>query len=387
MKILVIAGAAESLVGFRFPLLKEMVARGHEVIALAPDFTAAIIEVMRAHKIFCERTPLNRTGNSFISDFRYAHSLREKIQKHAPEAVFAYTHKPIVYSIPIAAEEGVPHRVAFVTGFGYAFIGKGWKRKIVSIILRWLYRRALKSATSLKFQNPDDAADFQKMGLLPLNLQYQIVGGSGVPLEDYPQISPPKGPLRFLMLSRLLGDKGVREFAQAARIVRQKFPDAKFVLAGEIDGNPAAISKSELDSWVTEGVIEYLGKIKDVRPELALCSVYVLPSYREGTPRSVLEAMATGRAIVTTDAPGCRETVRCAQSQQDRTFKQGDNGYLVTVGSGVSLASALLELCHNPELIIQMGKASRSYVEEKYDVKKVNQSLLYWHSKCVPHGS
>lgn len=378
MKILVIAGAAESLIGFRLPLLKEMVARDHQVIALAPDITPAIAQKLASERIVCESTPLSRTGNSFFSDFRYVQTLREKIQKHSPDAVFAYTHKPIVYGIPVALEEGVGIRVAFITGLGYAFIAKGWKRTFISSILKILYRRALRAATSIKFQNPDDVADFKKMGLLSCGQPYQIVGGSGVPLHDYPPTPVPPHTLRFLMLSRLLGDKGVREYVQAARIVRHYYPDAKFILAGEIDSNPASITQKELSTWIEEGVVQFLGKLKDVRDELAKCSVYVLPSYREGTPRSVLEAMATGRAIVTTDAPGCRETIRNASPLQGELFKLGDNGLLVNVADVKSLSSALLYLCRSPSLICEMASASRDYVAEKYDVNKVNKDLLEW---------
>jgi glycosyltransferase involved in cell wall biosynthesis len=167
------------------------------------------------------------------------------------------------------------------------------------------------------------------------------------------------------MIGRLLGDKGVREYASAARRVRAKFPRARFQLAGWIDENPDAIAQSELDLWTAEGTLEFLGRLDDVRPAIAACTVYVLPSYREGTPRTVLEAMAMGRPVITTDAPGCRETV-----------VNGENGYLVDVQSVEALVGAMESFIDNPDLAAAMGLRSRQIVEDKYDVHKVNAVML-----------
>ena len=170
---------------------------------------------------------------------------------------------------------------------------------------------------------------------------------------------------RFLLIGRLLGDKGVREYVQAAEQVKQRYPQAQFDLVGWIDANPNTITQPELDRWVAAGTINFLGRLSDVRPAIANSSVYVLPSYREGTPRTVLEAMAMGRAVITTDAPGCRETV-----------VDGDNGFLVPVKDADALAQAMLRFIEQPELIIQMGQRSREIAEEKYDVHKVNAQML-----------
>ena len=160
----------------------------------------------------------------------------------------------------------------------------------------------------------------------------------------------------FLLIARLLGDKGIREYVQAAKLVKQQYPEAQFDLVGGLDTNPTSISQAELDQWIAAGTINFLGRLSDVRPAIAECSVYVLPSYREGTPRTVLEAMAMGRAVITTDAPGCRETVL-----------DGDNGFLVPVKDTDALAQAMLRFIEQPELIAQMGQRSRSIAEEKYD--------------------
>ena len=167
------------------------------------------------------------------------------------------------------------------------------------------------------------------------------------------------------MIGRLLGDKGVREFAEAARKIKALHPEVRFNVVGWIDSNPDAIAQSELDAWVADGTLEFLGKLDDVRPAIAACTVYVLPSYREGTPRTVLEAMAMGRPIITTDAPGCRETVI-----------DGDNGFLVPVQSVDALVDAMLKFIEDPALAPRMGRRSRQIAEDKYDVHKVNAVML-----------
>ena len=171
--------------------------------------------------------------------------------------------------------------------------------------------------------------------------------------------------MRFLFIGRLLGDKGVREYAQAARLLKRSNPRVQCAMMGWIDSNPNAITQAELDGWVADGSIEFLGRLSDVRPAIEACSVYVLPSYREGTPRTVLEAMAMGRAVITTDAPGCRETV-----------VDGDNGFLVPVRSADALADAMACFITEPTLAARMGQRGRQLAEDKYDVHKVNAVML-----------
>lgn len=214
------------------------------------------------------------------------------------------------------------------------------------------------------FQNPDDEALFRKLNLLPRAVPSCVVNGSGVDTSEY-QLAPLPEQPRFLLIGRLLGDKGVREYAQAAAVVKAKYPSARFQMVGWIDDNPDAISQKELDDWIESGTLEFLGKLADVRPAIAECGVYVLPSYREGTPRTVLEAMAMGRAIITTDAPGCRETVI-----------EGENGYLVPVQDSEALANAMLRCIEHPDDVAAMGAVSRQIAENKYDVHKVNQVML-----------
>jgi glycosyltransferase involved in cell wall biosynthesis len=208
------------------------------------------------------------------------------------------------------------------------------------------------------FQNPDDEALFRQLDLLPVD------NPSCVDVADYLVVPLPENT-SFLLIARLLGDKGVREYAKAAKKVRQAHPQVSFKLVGWIDDNPDAIGQHELDEWVNSGTLEFLGKLADVRLAIAGSNVYVLPSYREGTPRTVLEAMAMGRPVITTDAPGCRETV-----------VDGDNGFLVPVKSVDELAAAMIRFIENPELVAKMGQRSRQVAEQKYDVHRVNEFML-----------
>jgi glycosyltransferase involved in cell wall biosynthesis len=179
------------------------------------------------------------------------------------------------------------------------------------------------------------------------------------------QVQPlPRAPV-FLLVARLIADKGIREYCEAARILRRRHPEARFLLVGGPDRNPASIPITEVARWHSNGDIEYLGELEDVRPALARSLVYVLPSYREGTPRTVLEAMAAGRAIITADSPGCRETVI-----------EGENGFLVPVKSVDSLVEAMGRFIQDPALAVRMGARSREIVVEKYEVHKVNAVML-----------
>ena len=229
----------------------------------------------------------------------------------------------------------------------------------------FLYRRGLKSSQSIIFQNSDDKKLFNKLKITSSSQSSHIVNGSGVDLDLYPFSPVPNKPI-FLMLSRLLVDKGVREYVEAARIVKTQFPKAIFQLAGRLDSNPSSINSKELKFWINEGFIKYLGEISSVQKIISSCKIYVLPSYREGMPRSVLEAMAIGRPILTTDTPGCRETVI-----------NGKNGLLVPPKNSKSLANAMIQFLNtNEDTIQKMGKESYNLAKDKYAVEKINKNMF-----------
>ena len=229
-----------------------------------------------------------------------------------------------------------------------------------------LYREGLKRAAKVIFQNKDDQFLFFKLKIIKKKTISCIVNGSGIDLNDYPLSSLPSEPI-FLMVARLLVDKGVREYVEAAKIVSSSFSSVKFQLAGKLDQNPSSISANELQSWINKGDMEYLGEMKSVQSILKSCKYFVLPSYyREGTPRSTLEALATGRPVITTDAPGCRETVIHEK-----------NGLLVPIKDPVALANAMIRLLkEKDESIKKMAQESYLIAKNKYEINKVNQSML-----------
>ncbi|AKX49192.1 glycosyl transferase [Thiopseudomonas alkaliphila] len=369
MNVLIVASLAGSLVGFRKPLIVFLISKGFVVHVAAP-------ELLNNKKVMTELVPLgvfmhdlsmSRTGISPTQDFKTVISLWRLMIKVKPNAVLSYTIKPVIYGTLAAWLARVPKRFALITGLGYAFQeSTDSKRSIVKKIAHGLYKLALSKSHTTFFQNPDDEQLFKQLGILKKSANTVVVNGSGVGLEDYPLASLPeyKYP-RFLFIGRLLGDKGVREYAEATQLVKKQYPSVEFDLVGRIDINPNAIKQKELDKWIADGQLNYFGQLKDVKPRIAACSVYVLPSYREGTPRSVLEAMSMGRAIITTDAPGCRETV-----------VNGVNGYLVPVQNSKALAEAMIKLIENPELIASMAAESRRIAEEKYDVNIVNEQMI-----------
>ncbi len=368
-KILVIANSSSSLIGFRKPLLLALVEKGLVVHVAAPGLQQdedATKELEQAG-IITHNIPMERTGINPFADLKTLLALYKLMKKVQPEVTLGYTVKPVIYGTVAAWLAKVPRRYALITGLGYAFqeSADNRKRKIIRSILQGLYRFALKRTDGVFFQNPDDEALFKEREILsPATLSY-VVNGSGVDLQEYPETPIKSKSIRFLFIGRLLGDKGIREYLAAAKIIKERYPEVEIDIVGPLDINPDAIQKEELNEWIESGVINYHGRLNDVRPKIAACSVFVLPSYREGTPRSTLEAMAMGRAIITTDAPGCRETV-----------VEGENGFLVPVQDAKSLAHAMERFIQQPELIKSMGKRSRAIAEERYDVNKVNAAMM-----------
>lgn len=369
MKILVIGGYSPSLINFRGHLLQSMVGAGHEVHAAAPGLLAdgPTCERLRAIKVVPHDVPLKRAGLNPFVDLVSLGALISRMGRLKPDAILAYTVKPVVWGMLAARIAGVRHRFALITGLGYAFAAQSsGKRALVSRVARWLYRIALTGASKVFFQNADDAQLFDQLRLVPEATPKIVVSGSGVDVEEFAPRPLPEGPTTFLLIARLLGDKGIREYFEAAESIHARFPDAAFDLVGPPDESPDGISPRELDHLLAGGHVRWRGEAVDVRPHIANCHVYVLPSYREGTPRTVLEAMALGRPIITTDAPGCRETV-----------VEGLNGWLVEPRSAISLAEAMTRFIEAPEMAAPMGRESRRLVEERYDVRLVSRDMLH----------
>ncbi len=368
-RVAIIGNQAFSLINFRGALIKAMAEKGHEVWALAPDYdlnTRGIVQSLGAKSL---DYPLSRTGLNPVRDIASFVGLVGVLQRIKPDVVLAYAIKPVIYGTLASWIARVPKRFAMIEGLGYAFTPSGerepLKRRIIRAIAQTLYRLALPRATKVFFLNPDDLNEFVQAGLVPKEKAF-LLGPIGVDLEHFSPVPPVKRPVAFLLAARLLREKGVLEFVEAARRIKAKYSETRFILLGGLDTNPGAIRREEVERWVEEGVVEWPGHVSDVRPWLAQASVFVLPSYyREGVPRSIQEAMATGRPVITTDAPGCRETVI-----------PGVNGFLVPPRDVESLVAAMERFILEPELIERMGRESRRIAEERFDVHKINQVLI-----------
>ncbi len=370
-RICIVNGIGDTVVRFRGALIASLVRAGHSVVVSTPHgeevsdaSIAAQVEALGARCVF---SPLARTSLNPLRDRAAIHHWRKLFASGQFDAVLTTNPKPVFHATRAARAAGVPRVVAMITGLGYAFTATGMKPRVLRRLAGWLYARAFPCANVVLFQNEDDRCVLATIGASVPETKCGSIGGSGVDLSQFPRRPMPSGAPIILMVARLLVDKGVREFKEAARMVKRARPDARFRLVGWIDSNPSAVSRSELDRWVAEGAVEYVGRLDDVRDELAKCTIFALPSYREGTPMSVLEALATGRPIITTNAPGCRETVRHAPET---------NGVLIPIQDAQALADSILSVLEKSPLeLARMGDASRSLAEERFDVRVVNATI------------
>jgi glycosyltransferase involved in cell wall biosynthesis len=337
----------------------------------APDISADLRARLEAMGAEVHETPLRRTGTGILADLRYGRALYRLMRRIRPDIVLTYTIKPNIWGAFAAHQAGVPS-VAMVTGLGYAFTDAGaasLRQRLVRGVARRLYRAATNRNARVIFQNPDDRDDFLAAGCLADPAKIGMVDGSGVDMAHYARAPLPDAPV-FLMIARLLRNKGVREYAEASLRVMQLHPQARCLLVGPFDEGPDGIARADLDRWVAGG-LAYLGPLDDVRPVLAQARIYVLPSYREGTPRSVLEAMAMGRAVITTDAPGCRETIR-----------DGQEGFLVPVRDEAGLRRAMEKMIVAPEAAAAMADAAHARARERYDVQITNRKMMQLMGLC-----
>lgn len=363
MRVLLVCAYTRSLVVFRMDLIDEMVAQGHEVYALGPDPIDEYREVFNGHRVTYRSYRVSRTGVSPFGDMRTQGELRKAMREIAPDVVFTYNAKAVVYGCTAARRMRVPAVYALIAGLGSVYRGGGFRNRLIKFVMRKQYRRALDACEQVFFQNNDDRSVFVDAGLVRRD-RTVMLRGSGVNLEFF---SPAPYPecLTFLFVGRLLRDKGIVEYLEACSVIRRRYPWVRCHLVGPHDSNPSALDPAKLDKYVRSGAIEYLGEQEDVRPFIAASSVFVLPSYHEGTPRSVLEAMSMGRPVITTDAPGCRETV-----------VDGVSGFLVEPRDIPGLVERMENFINNPSLIESMGARGRRLAEDEFDVRKVNAILL-----------
>lgn len=361
--ILLNGSLASSLVNFRGPLIRLLLARGHRVHVTAPGIDGETAQTLQNWGATVHSIDLARDSVGLLGDLRYCAALRSRCRQTRADLVINYTIKPNIWGAIAAAGTGA-RSASMVTGLGYAFIpGTGIRRKAMQRIARGLYRIATTLNSVVIFQNPDDQRDFIAAGSLGDPMKARLVDGSGVDIASFAPAPLPFEPV-FLMISRFLWTKGLREYAEASLSVLDELPSARCLLVGYGGSGPDVVPEEEIARWQDAG-LEVLGELQDVRPALASASIYVLPSYREGTPRSVLEAMAMGRPIITTDAPGCRETVI-----------EGVNGLLIPVGDSAALAQAMRRLAGDAATRSAMGLASRRIAEERYSDITVSEMLV-----------
>ena len=365
MKFILVSPKNRTAYNFRGDLIKKIIEKGYEVVVTGPN-QVDVDKITALGARFVE-IPLSKNGLNPFNDLKYQKALKRLFINEEPDVVLGYTSKPVIYGSIASkkAEKKIKkkiHTVAMVTGAGYSFTATTFKAKLVRIIQSHLYKKAFKKADCVIFQNEDDKKQFEHLKLVKSD-KTKIVNGSGVNTTKF-FVAPYPEQLTFFMLARVMYSKGIREYLEACTIVKEKHPDVRCMLLGACEGIQDSISKEDLQPYIDKGIIEHFGETDNVAMYYAQCSVYVLPSYREGTPRTVLEAASMGRAIITTNAPGCRGTVI-----------DGETGFLVPVKDGVALAEKMIEFIKNPMLVESMGRASAEYCREKYDVEKVNEEM------------
>lgn len=364
LDVLIVAGNARSLIANRGNLIRAMHSKGLKVAAAVP--TADYLPEVEELGITIYPVKMGRTGINPFHDLKFLVTLFKLLRQVRPQAVFCYTIKPVIYGSLAARLSGVPRIYSMITGLGHVFTTENTRNRRLQKVIGLLYRLGLSSNNKVFFQNPDDLQEFLNRGILKEHSKAVRTFGSGVDMQRFACEPLPEGPITFLFIGRLLTEKGIAEFCKAANQVHAVYPTARFIVVGPHDPNlPHSCSLQDLERWKAEGLVEFAGGTKDVRPWIAKCSVFVLPSYREGTPRSVLEAMSMGRPIITSDAPGCRETV-----------EDGINGFLVPPRTIEPLADAMQFFLKQPEKIAEMGEASWQRVVRDYDVHKVNRVIL-----------
>jgi len=368
--ILLSSNSLWNIENFRRHLVEALDREGWAVVIVAPATDAERLESSLPARL--EPIRIQRSGTNPLSELVLFNSYCRLIRAERPAAYLSWTIKPNLYGALAARLSGVP-AILNVSGLGTAFLSGHLFGRFVSI----LYKLAFQRAWIVFFQNEDDRALFLERGLVRPD-QARLLPGSGVNLAQFPMTSLPReGGQRFLLVARLLGDKGVREYVEAARLARRVLPDAEFRLLGPIDqGNRTAISSEELENWIREGAIDYLGEAKDVRPHIAAATAVVLPSYREGLPRTLLEGAAMGRPLIATNVPGCRDVI-----------EEGVNGFLCDVRSAGSLSRAMIKLANlDPDVRAKMGEQSRELVEQRFSEELVAQAYVMALAGLKGHG-
>ncbi len=362
MKIIVVSPKNKTVFNFRGDLIKDMIAKGHEVSVICPD-KSFYEEIMALGVKELIEVPLIKDNTSIRGDLAYTKALKKVFSEKNPDTVFSYTIKPVIYGSIAAKSANVPNIYAMVTGLGRIYTSKSLKTKLIKLVTKILYRKAFKCCKKVIFQNSDDIYEFVSQKYLPIE-KCEKINGSGVNMERFEKTPLPQTPV-FLMVGRIIREKGVIEYCEAATKVKLQIPDARFILLGGFDSSIGALKKEDIEPYINSGAVEFPGECKDPVPYYRESSVFVLPSYyREGLPRTILEAMSSGRPIITTDWVGCREAV-----------EDGRNGFLVNIKDSDMLAEKMLLLAKDRSLAEYMANESYGLCRQKYEVSIINREM------------
>lgn len=371
MKFVLIGTVSSSIFGFRKLFLQSLVNAGHDVYILTTDLTPELQQRAKDElNVNAEKYKLARTGMNPLADVKNAWALRKRLKELKPDYVFCYFSKPVIWGTLAAWSAGIKNRYGMLEGLGYYFTndpkGNSNKKRLIRLIQVGLFHFSLPFVKGLIVLNPDDKKDLVEKYRIRVR-DVKVLGGIGLDLDEYAYSEPDLSKARFVFVGRLLAEKGINEFLQAAEIVKATHSTAEFVVLGKPDPeNAGSVDPAYFESLVEQGVINYPGSVTNVADWLADSSVFVLPSsYREGVPRSTQEAMAVGRPIITTDVPGCRETI-----------EDGKNGFKVPPHNALAVSEAMLKFIKNPDLILTMGLHSRKMAEDKFNADMVNQRLF-----------
>lgn len=372
-KIIIIGNTASMMLNFRSDLLKKLAKKGHEVFAFVSEFQKIELQKLNALGVHVVTYTLNRAGLNPLADLKTLFELKRKIYEIKPDIVFSYFTKPVVYGSLAARLAKTPKIVGMIEGLGSPFTvhkkGQNLKIKLIKFIQISLYRLVFPFLDKIIFLNKEDPID-----LIESNRIYhkkntvEVLGPIGLDLDNYLYKKwDMNQEITFIFVARLLAEKGVYEYLEAAKSVKLIYPKVSFKVIGGLDlENPYGLSKLELEKLIASGLIDYPGFVNNVSEHIESSAVFILPSYyREGVPRSTQEAMAIGRPVITTDVPGCRDTV-----------VDGVNGFLVPKWDIGSLVEKMCFFIENPEQVNIMGKESYKIAVEKFDVHKVNKKLF-----------
>lgn len=361
MKILFVSHHSGSLINFRGDLIKDIIQKGHTVYTVAPDNTKD--EELAKLGVIPYTIQLDKNSLNVLNSIKFVRSLKSYIKKNSFDIIFAYTIKPVIFSA--LAKRNTNKLILMIEGLGGLFTKPiTFKKRVIGRFALLLYRYSFKRAEKIFLLNRDDFEFLTRKTKMEKS-KAVIINGIGVNLEYFHNVSVPKD-LRFLFIGRLIESKGILDFCNAAKLLKTEFPDVQFDVVGGYDSKDDGVKEKTLLPFISKNIINYHGEVSDVRVIIEKSSVFVLPSYyREGLPRSIMEAMSMGRAIITTNNVGCKETV-----------VNGYNGFLVEPLDYIDLYKKMKKFVINQNLLEQFGQNSRKLCEEKFDVKMINQQIL-----------